>query len=231
LSGKSADYCFFYTKNGKKTGSGDPGRVIIERGVIIPVRERESPFRASLTLPGSPFVSFFSMMGKKDRIASSVKKFGMPSDHVKDLRYTCLMTRNNIIQWLRKSGIDKFSIIDNILNTSKVIEETTLTRVKLVHLEEYYKTELIRFYLKEGADHGCTYKIPNKTDTFKMFGRKTDFIKDVAMTMVLEMYELDQINRREMTVELHPQHTKNLDLVDLYDRVSENLNKIQGDPK
>ncbi len=122
--------------------------------------------------------------------------------HERDLRYTALTLYNGIIDALRKGQLRDLSLIGFVVNTSKFIEETTLTREKIGGLESQYKDFLYHFYFEEGADYQHNYRLPNKVDTFERFGRKTDRIKDVALTIVREMYSDDQINRREVLAEV-----------------------------
>lgn len=153
--------------------------------------------------------------------------------HINDLRHTSLTLRNSLIQWLRTGGNRPFSIIDEILTISKIIEETTLTREKTGWLESYYKRQLVNKYFDEGADYGHQYRLPNKTNNFKAFGRKTDFVKDAAITMVLEMYEQDQINRQEMIHEIGKESKEVVegyqlvDLGELDERVTCNLKALK----
>lgn len=142
--------------------------------------------------------------------------------HQQDLRYTALILRNELTQWLRKGrGTGKFSMIDEIIRVSNVVEETTLTRTKLASLECHYKTFLVHAHFEEGADYQHMHRLPNKTKSFKDLGLKKDYVKEAAMTMVLEMHHLDQINRKEM----RPDEDLGLiDLDELRERVLKNVN-------
>ena len=140
-----------------------------------------------------------------DRIHKSVGKFQEPNTswakrHERDLRYAGLMLRNSMIDALRKGhGITfDLSVVNKVLELSDVIEETTLTREKIGGLETHYKEGLVQKYFHEGSEYNNNYRLPNKTNNFKAFGRKTDFVKDAAMTMVIEMYEIDQGYRKEL---------------------------------
>ena len=105
-----------------------------------------------------------------------------------DLKYTALIVRNRIIDWLRRGGREPLSIVDDVLKVSRFIKEATLTREKVKHIEDDRKRYLKFFYFEEGEAYTQTYRLPNKTDNFKAFTRKTDVVKDVAVTIVLEMY-------------------------------------------
>lgn len=159
------------------------------------------------------------------RIEHSVSKFPWVDRglHANDLKYTCLTLRNELIAWLRKAGCGKMNVIDRVLQISNVVEESTLTREKVGHLESYYKSVLLQKYFDEGADYQHNYRLPNKA-TFKGFGNKRDFVKDVAVTIVLEMYEIDQQCKEEMRIEINGVGALGLiDLDELYDRVSVKL--------
>lgn len=134
----------------------------------------------------------------RDRIQHFVSKYhdtatGMGPVHVNDLRYTSMMVRNNTIAWLRKGyGRGLFSIIDEVLKWSKVIEEVTLTRYKVQSIEDQEKDYMKNFYFQEGEDYSYNYRLPNKTKTFKHFRNKTDRVREAATSIVLEMYSIHQ---------------------------------------
>lgn len=190
-----------------------------------------------------------------DKILSTVIKYNKGDDekkeqHVHDLRYTALMVRNDMIGWLRRGcGKGKFSIIDAVLEYSKVIQRVTLTDFKVEPIEQGLKEYAVNFYFEQGADHGYNYRLPNKTNDFKRFGAKKDRVKDAAVTVVLEMYVIYQENllTDDQVEELNSQWVeskrkadkaraerkkkrnayekpKEIDLDSLYDRVLENVN-------
>jgi hypothetical protein len=134
--------------------------------------------------------------------------------HEQDLRYTALTLRNEIIDELRNKASLTSSLIDKVLQISKVIEETTLTREKIGFLEDYYKRAIKKFYYEEGQDYKNNYRLPNKVDNFKAFVRKDDKIKDAALVLIMEMYEQDQINRKELAEEIDNQKKEKMIDVD-----------------
>lgn len=123
--------------------------------------------------------------------------------HVKDLKHTAIALYNSIIDALRKGRIQSISFIQIVTDASKHIEETTLTREKIGPLEKHYKDYLLSFYFEEGENYRHTYRKPNKVDTFERFGKKTDRVKDIALTVVQEMYEQDHLYRKEMMEEVN----------------------------
>lgn len=66
--------------------------------------------------------------------------------------------------------MDKFSIIDEVLKWSKIIEEATLTRYKVQPIKDHHKMYRKRYYFGEG-------RLPNEVVNFKAFGRKTDRVR------------------------------------------------------
>ena len=109
-----------------------------------------------------------AMVDKIKRVVSKLQpNSGQQKHDEKDLRHTVLVVRNKTIKWLRKSATTKLSIIDEILEASNVIEETTLMRNKINHLEKYYKSSLAQYYFEEGSGYSHTPRIPNQTNTFK----------------------------------------------------------------
>ena len=123
--------------------------------------------------------------------------------HVKDLKHTAITLYNSIIDALQKERIQLISFIQIVTDTSKHIEETTLAREKVGPLEKHYKDHLFSFYFEEGEDYQHTYRIPNKVDTFERFGKKTDRVKDIALTVVQEMYEQDHLYHKEIMEEVN----------------------------
>jgi hypothetical protein len=188
-----------------------------------------------------------------DKIQKSVAKYHdttseIGKSHIHDLRYTAMMVGNSIIAWLRR-GCGSFCIIDEVLKWSNIIREVTLTRYKVQAIEAQYRTYMKHFYFVEGAGHGCNYRLPNKVDNFKAFGRKTDRVKDTALTVVLEMYfvyqesllttdEVTEMNSWHFETQKKEQEAKakrvkkqqdvagsdEIDLEELYNRVLKNVN-------
>lgn len=120
--------------------------------------------------------------------------------HYNDMKHTSLMLFNKIVDALRnmQRGDGRgFSWIDTVLETSKIIEETTLMREQMRADEARYKQDLFDWHC---SDEGkVMYRIPNKVKTFAQFrNKKSCKVKDYAIEVVTKMYRLDQINRKQM---------------------------------
>ncbi len=129
--------------------------------------------------------------------------------HYHDLQYTSLMLFNAIVENLRypsRKG-DWFRIV---LETSKVIEETTLMEEQMKGDIAFYKQDLMHWH-REEHDQKMAYRIPTKVKTFKGFrDKKSCKAKDWAIEIVTKMYRLDQVNRKQILEEIEaskvPQH-------------------------
>ena len=55
-------------------------------------------------------------------------------------------------------------------------------------IEDKCKKEIKHLYLEEGAEYAFNPRTPNKVDNFKALGRKTNHIKETAMSVTLEMH-------------------------------------------
>lgn len=93
---------------------------------------------------------------------------------------------SKVIKWLRKRATTKLSVIDEVLDASKVVEETTLMRGKLKGLESYCKTTLVQRCFEEGSGCQHTPRLPNQVNTFKALEKKGDYVKDAVTAAVLE---------------------------------------------
>lgn len=82
------------------------------------------------------------------------------------------------------------SAITGVVETSDIIKQATLTKEKVGHLKRHHKELLVKKHFHEGAECGNNYRLPTKCKDFKAFGRKTDFVKDAALTMVIEMCDI-----------------------------------------
>lgn len=144
------------------------------------------------------------MVGKYQEANTSLSK-----RHEQDLRYTMIIVINAIIDWLRNGCSKPISIIDKVLGTSKVIKESTLTRIKVQPIEDYEKGKMKRFYFTESS-YQHTYRLPNKVDNFKSLGRKTNLVKEIATEIVIEMYCIYQesLLTEEELAKVGDNHTK-----------------------
>lgn len=127
-------------------------------------------------------------------IAKTVREFqgGLVRDHYHDLRYTSLILFNEIVSGIRRGSFK--DLYRKVLDTSKVIEETTLMEEQMRDDINTYKTELIHWHHND--DGKMCYKIPRMAKTFEAFrDKKSCKAKDYAVEIVTKMYRLDQEDR------------------------------------
>lgn len=89
---------------------------------------------------------------------------GLVRDHYKDLKYTCLILFNKIVDGLRKGNLGGISFVGTVLEASNVIEETTLIKSD----EAAFKRDMIYWYLEDELEK-MTHRIPSKVDTIDRF--------------------------------------------------------------
>lgn len=131
------------------------------------------------------FASHFQKMGYR-YIQKVVREFqgGLVRDHYKDLKYTCLILFNKIVDGLRKGNLGGISFVDTVLEASNIIEETTLMREQIKSDEAAFKRDMIYWYLEDDLEK-MTYRIPSKVDTFDRFrDKKSNKAKDYAIEIV-----------------------------------------------
>ena len=117
---------------------------------------------------------------------------GLVRDHYHDLKHTALTLFNAIVDDLRR-GFFEVSWVDLVLDTSKIIEETTLMRMQMEIDVSTYRRELIHWHLDD--DNKMLYRVPNKVDTFDMFrNKKSCKVKDYAIEVVSKMYRIHQMD-------------------------------------
>ena len=97
----------------------------------------------------------------KDHIHTTVGKFQEPNmawakRHEKDLCDTILTLENELMNdlWKGKGAGCGIPIITRVAEISDIIEETTLTKVKVGHLERNYKEVLVKKQFHKGAEYG-----------------------------------------------------------------------------
>ena len=112
--------------------------------------------------------------------------------HYNDLKYTSLITFNEIVVGVRKGNMK--DIYRKVLETSKIIEETTLMEERMRDDINMYKRELIYWHLDDGDGKMC-YRIPRLAKTFIAFRKKDCKAKDYAIEIVTKMYRIDQEER------------------------------------
>jgi hypothetical protein len=174
---------------------------------LVP-RRRRAYYTQAFIMSGISFEAYNQRKINRWALHRLVGKFQesntpLAKRHEQDLKYTALTLYNEMIDALRKGKLRTISLIRIVVDTSKIIEETTLTEEKIGSLETYYKDYLYKFYFEEGDNYRHTYRLPNKVDSFERFGKKTDRVKDIALTIVMEMYSEDQINRKEVMEEVN----------------------------
>lgn len=123
--------------------------------------------------------------------------------HYNDLKHTSMLLFNALIDCIRCGSFRGFSFVDYVLRVSDVIEETTLMRSQLKNDELKYSVELIHWYVEGEGVVTRGYRTPSKVKTFKAFrNKKSNKAKDIAFEIVTKMYRLDQVNRKEILLEL-----------------------------
>ena len=112
--------------------------------------------------------------------------------HYNDLKYTCLITFNEIVVGIRRGNMK--DLYRKVLETSKIIEETTLMEERMRDDINMYKRELMDWHL--GDDQKMCYRIPRLAKTFVAFrNKKSCKAKDFAIEIVTKMYRIDQEER------------------------------------
>ncbi len=114
-------------------------------------------------------------------------------DHYHDLKYTSLVIFNELVAGVRRGTFK--DIYRKVLETSKVIEESTLMEERMKIDINFYKSELIRWHVDEGRDK-MAYRIPTMAKTFVQFrNKKSCYMKDYAIEIVTKMYRIDMEDR------------------------------------
>jgi hypothetical protein len=91
------------------------------------------------------------------------------------------------------------SFIDKVLETSKVIEESTLMRQQMRGDEAAYKQDMMEFYYGQEMQ----YRKPSQVNSFKASSKKKSCKpKDFAIEITTKMYRLHCINIRELKEEI-----------------------------
>jgi len=149
--------------------------------------------------PSGHSVSLFTMTGFR-YLKKLVDEFQVPNTstakkHYHDLRHTCLTVYNTLVDGVRKGAIG--DVFRKVLETSKIISETTMMEERMKEDINTYKREL--FYWHLNSDDKMCYRIPRKSDTFKSFrDKKNCKAKDFAIEIVTKMYRIDQQERLDM---------------------------------
>jgi hypothetical protein len=126
--------------------------------------------------------------------------------HYNDLKYTCLVLFNELVVLLRKGVFPRGhpGIFRKVLETSKVINETTLMEEQMKEDIKTYTNEL--FYWHHDDDQKICYRIPRMAKTFAAFrDKKSCKVKDFAIEIVTKMYRLDQQDRVAVKKEIQDQ--------------------------
>lgn len=100
-------------------------------------------------------------------------------------------------------------------------------RDKIINLETHHKkTLLVERHFEEGSGHQHTPRMPNETDNFKALGRKTECVKDAAVTVVIEMCKMDRKDWKDMGCD--DDGLGLIDLDELHRRVLKNVREARS---
>lgn len=104
--------------------------------------------------------------------------------HEKDLKYTSIRLFNTIVDGLRAGGVPP--LVNIVLDTSKIINETTMMRSMIAQDEASYRRALEDWHLTGGC-----YRIPTKIATFHQLRKKRSCkVKDCVIEMVTKLYRI-----------------------------------------
>ena len=136
--------------------------------------------------------AFHRLVGKYQEPNTSIAK-----QHEQDLKYMTLVLYNSIINGLRKANFRSF--FDVVVETSQFIEGSDYVKERDRSLECTMKQSLRYFYFEDSDDYRFDHRRPTKADTFKRFAsKKTNRVKDCAITFVMEMYKQDRIKQQQL---------------------------------
>jgi hypothetical protein len=136
-------------------------------------------------------------------IESLVCEFNEDDDtrkkHYNDLKYTCFIIFNEIVTAIKKGAFK--DVYRKVLDTSKVIQETTMMEERMKADINTYKQELFYWHLDD--DNKMCYKIPTAAKTLLRFRKKNCKAKDYAIEIVTKMYRINQEERVDMKREIN----------------------------
>ena len=121
--------------------------------------------------------------------------------HYNDLIHTSLVIHNELVGAVRRGNL-KGDLMRKVLETSKVIEETTLMEQRMRGDINMYVNELFDWHVHEDNTK-MTYRIPTMAKTFDHFRKKRSKIKDCAIEIVTKMYLIDQEDRVAVKLEIN----------------------------
>jgi hypothetical protein len=150
--------------------------------------------------PWSPlFLHFFTTLKMGvNYLKKTIRECVGDTKHESDLRYTTVVLYNEIVFWLdRRSEDPKLSskkyqlhrdFMECVLETSKVIEETTLMRHEVEGDERFWKNHLMDFYFNA---EGHEVNQPRLVHNIKQYReRKDNKVKTVTEEIIAKMYRI-----------------------------------------
>lgn len=141
----------------------------------------------------------------------AVETFQVPGtrtakEHLHDLKFTTLRLYNAICKGLRTGDIG--CCVDIASTASNLITADSNMRQMLSTDEVNMKQLVFNFYLHEGEEHGgFNYPIPKQVKSFTSLRDKDNKVKDMALHIVIKMYDIWCHHDEETRCSRNPKYT------------------------